>query len=257
MSHAPQPPWESHHFLAAARSLGQFNAHWPAHALPSWEWLNRSGVRAGFTGNPGYQASFAQLATGQGHPLLQVYAPTAQANLLPHLWDKCDRLLQQVEATPKGVCHLDCHPKNLFQIHNGNGAVRTAYTVAIDWVKVGIADLGIDIGHLLASPITWLEVTLDEAVLLRDAIFDTYVVGLADEGWSGNVAEVRITYLTRLACEANRNANLMTRSVNSPTWLTMMERFMGHPIEEIAMNYRDALSFYHSCKDEALRLALA
>jgi hypothetical protein len=182
---------------------------------------------------------------------MRAFVPEGEAQALVRLRDECDALLAAAKMTPMGICHLDCHPKNLFPILDGDGP---GYTVAIDWTKVGVGNLGVDIGHLLASPITWLEVSPQEAAALRDSIFDAYLSGLRDAGWSGDENKVRAVYLTRLAAEAIRNVNLISQAILNPQWLGLMEKFLGHPIAEICEGYRAAREFFVDCKNEAARL---
>lgn len=252
LSAAPQPPWETSHFLATARDLGRFNAHWPEDALPQWEWLEQDRLRADFTHNPHFQRAFDRLPENRSHPLMQTFLASTSSEQLAHLWHQCDELLVRAEQSSQGICHRDCHPKNLFPMRD---AAAQSYTVAIDWVKVGTASLGFDVGHLLASPMTWLEVTPEEAAALRDSMFDAYLVGLADSGWSGNEDEVRLTYLTRLACEAIRNTRLITSAIENEAWSSMMERFMYKPIGEICTDYAAAREFFIDCLEEAQRVA--
>jgi hypothetical protein len=213
LSHAPQAPWDAHHFITTARHLGQFTAHWPEDALPQWSWLSQRSFRGSFTD---------------------------------------DTLLHQAETTSLGICHMDCHPKNLFPILNGE---TTSYIIAIDWVKVGVSNLGIDIGHLLASPLTWLEITLEGATALRGPVLDAYLAGLADAGWSGNEDGVRLTYFTRLACEALRNTNLISSTILNEKWGKVVEQLVGQPLHEIAARYQLAREFYCDCENEARQLA--
>jgi hypothetical protein len=251
LTSAPQPPWSAQHFLATARHLGQFNAHWPAHALPTWDWLYSHDLRTSFH-NPSYQDVFDRLLAQQDHPLVQIFAPRDLLPALLRLWDESDALLTQTDGMGRGVCHLDCHPRNLFPM---KGPETESYTVAIDWVKVGIGSLGIDIGHLLASPLTWLDISPEEAQHLREPIYEAYLSGLRDQGWAGKGEEVRLVYLTRLMCEAIRNTNLVIHAINNAEWAATMERLSGLPIAEICMRFGRTLEFYFDCQEEALRMS--
>jgi hypothetical protein len=105
LSHAPQPPWDAHHFVATARHLGQFNAYWPEDALPQWPWLSRSSFRSDFTGSEKLQAHVKNLSTKLDHPLVQTFVPGAEIETLLDLWDTWRRPLHWVSvtwiATPK------------------------------------------------------------------------------------------------------------------------------------------------------------
>jgi hypothetical protein len=205
-----------------------------------------------FTGSGPFQAVFERFPTQQDHPLMRRFVSPTAAQALLQLWEQGDGLLIQAEGTAKGICHRDCHPKNLFPMQDAGG---DSYTIGIDWVKVGLANFGIDIGHLLASPMTWLEVTPDEARALRVPIFDAYVSGLTNSGWSGNEDGVRFTYLTRLCCEALRQTVLVSHSIERAEWTEVMERLMGQSMPNISTRYGANLAFYFDCKEEAIQLA--
>ena len=183
---------------------------------------------------------------------MRKFAPAGTAGKLLEFWDECDGLLKLAEGTPKGICHLDCHNKNLFPIER---SIENSYTVGIDWVKVGISNLGIDIGHVLASSLTWIENTSDQDRSLRDPIFDAYMSGLASEGWSGNADEVRLVYLTRLSCEAIRHTNLLFLAIENPKWGALMESFTGLSLSKISTRFGENLEFYFDCREEAVQLA--
>lgn len=251
LSGAPQPPWQIAHFIETARHLGQFNAHWPESTLPDWWWLNRSGFRASFQ-SPYQCQLFQQLPALHNHPLVQRLAPPAVLPALMQLWAEMGPLLSQAERSPKGICHRDCHPKNLFPLHEDGTA---SCTVAIDWAAVGIDCFGVDIGHLLGSPMLWQELTPDEAEALMEPLFTAYMTGLSDAGWRGNQAQVRLTFLTRLACDAIRATSLVISAINNPNWSLSLERLIGFPIEELCTGWGKVLHFALACKEEAARLA--
>ena len=252
LTDAPQAPWSADHFIAAARHLGKFNAFWPEESLPQWDWLSRLGFRAEFTGSPHFQSVFERLDTQRDQPLMREFVSATSLEQLKQLWRDCDVLLTLAETTSKGVCHGDCHPKNLFPITGSNG---NSYTIGIDWVKVGICNHGVDLGHMLASPAKWLELTPEEAALLREPILDAYLVGLTESGWSGSADGVRITYFVRLACGALRIANLVSRMVEDPRFIEQGQRLIGRPVAQIVPQWAQLLRFYLDCRDEALRIA--
>jgi hypothetical protein len=168
------------------------------------------------------------------------------------LWEQSDALFTQVEATSKGICHRDCHPNNLFPMDQ---ATDQAFTIAIDWEFVGIDCLGHDIGTLLCSPTSRLEHTLDQAKLLVEPIFNAYLTGLAEAGWAGNEDQVRLTYVTRLGCEALRIIDVTCLGIDSPHFRTVFETFFMKSFEAICSHWAQAQSFHLAYADEALRLA--
>jgi hypothetical protein len=251
LSAAPQPPWLVQYFVPVASHLGQFNAHWPEPALPQWTWLNREGFGPQFK-TPGYEEAFERLPTRLSEPLIRLVAPPEMVDRLLNLWAQSDALFTQVEATAKGICHRDCHPNNLFPMGQ---ATEQGFTIAIDWENVGIDCLGHDIGTLLCSPTSRLEHTLDQAKLLVEPIFDAYMTGLFEAGWAGNEDQVRLTYLTRLGCEAFRIIYVTSQATENPRVLALLETFLMKPFEAICTHWAQAQGFHLAYAEEALRLA--
>ena len=251
LSAAPQAPWMPEYYVEAARHLGQFNANWPEHALPEWAWLNQSSFTQTFR-NERYSKAFGKLPARQDEPPINRLVRADTAGRLISLWTASERLFAQVEATSKGICHQDCHPKNLFPMA---ATTTQAHTIAIDWASVGVGCMGIDIGHLLGSPISWLEISLDSAIRLVEPIFEAYLAGLKQAGWTGYELQVRLTYLTRLGCEANRLVPIALAAVADPKIRALFEALTRHPLEEIFERWGDALPFFLDQTDQALALA--
>jgi hypothetical protein len=252
LSSAPQAPWIPDYYIQTAGHFGQFNAHWPEHALPSWSWLNIGGLRRKYHAQH-FSQVFKQLPTFQSDPLVRRALPPDVLQRLLQLWDVSDELFRQVEQTAKGVCHLDCHPKNLFPIYDAEAG---SFTVAIDWAWVGIDCLGADVGLLLASPLKWLELSLEEAAALVEPMFEAYMSGLAEAGWSGNEDRVRLTYLACLGTgEAIRITGLLSSAVTHPEFHTMVERLLMVSADEVYTRWGEAQRFFLTYHNEALRLA--
>lgn len=251
LSAAPQAPWGAKHFIETARHLGQFNGHWPASALPSWAWLNQGGLRKKYK-KPHYATVFDRLGALHSHALVRRAVSPDGVRRLVHLWAASDAWFAAVEATPKGMCHLDCHPRNLFPM---DAPVHGTFTIAIDWASVGIDCLGADIGALLASPIKWLDLSPDEAEALVAPVFAAYLRGLVDAGWPGDEERVRLTYFTCLGSEINRIVAIIAGVVDEPGLRALIESAAERPIDEIFERWGEAQGFFLAYSDEALRLA--
>ena len=169
------------------------------------------------------------------------------------LWHDCDELLALAETTSKGICHGDCHPKNLFPMNSANG---DGYTIGIDWVKTGIASYGIDAGHLLASPAKngWnLPRTKPNNCANRYSM-PTLLVWRIQAGLAMQT-EYDSPISRVLACGAIRSANLVSLLTENPKFREQAERLLGRPTTEIISQWALLLRFYVGCKDEALKLA--
>jgi hypothetical protein len=251
LSDAPQAPWLPQYYIDTARHLGQFNGHWPEDALPAWEWLDQASFRQQFRDQHSVTV-FAQLAARQNEPFIRRACPPDVTKRLLKLWEQSDTLFAKIDATSRCVCHADCHPKNLFPMGDSTGQT---FTIGIDWELVGIGCLGLDIGHLLASPIKWLELSLDQAAVLVDAIYEAYLQGLQEAGWVGDEDRVRLSYLTSLGCEAMRVVSIVLAMADRPEIRDMVEQFFKHPTPEILDRWADGQQFYLDCSDKALQLA--
>jgi hypothetical protein len=251
LSEAPQAPWVAKHFIETARHLGQFNGHWPESALPNWAWLNKGGLRKKYK-KAHYATVFDRLGALQSHALVRRAVSPDVVRRRAQLWEASDELFAAVEATPKGVCHLDCHPRNLFPMDD---PVHGTFTIAIDWASVGIDCLGADIGALLASPLKWLDLSPDEAEALVAPIFAAYLRGLVDAGWSGNEDRVRLTYFTCLGSEVNRIAAIIAGVIDEPGLRARLESAAERPIDELFERWGEAQHFFLAYSEEALQLA--
>jgi hypothetical protein len=251
LSAAPQAPWIPEYFVQSARHFGHFNAHWPEAALPDWEWLSQGGISEKYY-SPDYQKRLERIPDFQAHSLARRTITMDVAQELRQLGQESDEIFSKVLETPKGVCHGDCHPKNLFPILDSGAG---SHTVAIDWAHVGIESLGSDIGLLLGSPVKWIELSPSEAGMLVDPVFDAYVTGLTEAGWKGNVEQVRLTYLACLVGEAIRMTWVMSVPVDHPESHATFERLWKLPIEQIFDGWREAFRFFLAYREEALHLA--
>jgi hypothetical protein len=188
----------------------------------------------------------------QNHTLVRRAVPPDVIHRVMQRWDRGSEIFAKVTVAPQGICHLDCHPKNVFP--RGDSAPGTC-TVAIDWSTIGIDSLGSDLGSLLISPVKWLEMPPTEAEALVEPVFDAYLRGLADAGWSGNEEQVRLTYLACLWGEVNRVNKMVIRVVDEPGRRDWLANILMAPVEEIFDRWGEAQQFYLAYGDDALELA--
>jgi hypothetical protein len=86
-------------------------------------------------------------------------------------------------------------------------------------------------------------------------IFNAYIAGLKESGWAGREEQVRLTYLTSLACEAFRNLSEIIQMVDDPEQRAKSEKNFGFPVETIFGKWVEPLHFYLDCADAAIALA--
>ena len=250
LSQEPQSSWPPEQFIETAYHLGQFNAYWPEAELPQWAWLNHKTFGKFFMRQP-FQGALERLPELQSHPLITQVAPPDVAAETLQFWAESDRLFEKIEQLPKGICHLDCHPGNLFPMQNEAGQT---YTVAIDWAEVGIGAYGIDVGHILTRPIKQMKLPFEEMKAVVAQTFESYVNGLTEAGWVGDKKQVKYTYLVRLGCEAFRNITVVILAVENPKIREVIEYNSKASLEETAESRAEAQRLLLSFKDEALQL---
>jgi hypothetical protein len=142
----------------AARSLGRMQGALAA-ALPDERWLSRRWLRA-----------YLDLR-------LELTGPRSKER---------EDALRALEAGPQTFCHLDFYPANLF----GDGGE----TVLVDWAYCGIGALGEDPGNFVPDTLFDGFAAAEEAIELERAVWDGYLAGLADAGWTGDERTVRFAF---------------------------------------------------------------
>ena len=252
LSAAPQPPWLPEQYLQAAQHAGQFNGHWSGSALPDWPWLNPNGLREKYRA-PNIARAFERLPGLASLPVAGRTLPPDVVQGLTALWQSGDELFTKVEESGQCLCHRDFHPRNLFPMPDTGAG---SYTIAVDWDQAGVEYLGADIGLLLGSPIKWMDLSLEQATAIIEPLFDAYLAGLAEAGWSGNEDNVRLTYLTCLSTgEASRVASLTTMMIEYPERHAGFEQSLQRPIEQIFDRWVEIFRFFLAQHERALHLA--
>lgn len=94
--------------------------------------------------------------------------------------------LRALEAGPQTFCHLDFYPENVF----GDGDE----TILVDWAYCGIGALGEDPGNFVPDTLLDGFAAAEEAAELERVVWDGYLAGLADAGWTGDERAVRFAF---------------------------------------------------------------
>lgn len=180
--------WPSEIHIRAAHHLGQFSSlYLKLYSLPHFDWLSRDWVRRDVN-RFGSQA--LHLDDLRQHPLVHHWLPEAVMMNLRRLWREREQFLTALDGLPQTLCHYDAFRRNLF--------ARSEQTVIVDWSFVGVGPLGAE----LVAPF-WVNAIfeeIDHAHLksLSAALFDSYVAGLRDAGWQGDLQQVRLGYCAAL-----------------------------------------------------------
>ena len=102
------------------------------------------------------------------------------------------RFLVAAAHLPQTFCHLDAWHGNMAAMTDANGA---EVTVLFDWAAAGYAAVGQEISNLIWSSLLEFKIDIHDAEQLEANVFNSYLQGLTQAGWSANERQVRIAYL--------------------------------------------------------------
>ncbi|MDP7486344.1 MAG: phosphotransferase [Dehalococcoidia bacterium] len=190
LSEAPQPPWSLDQFTSAAANLAQFNGfhlandtELPVSIQQDAYYLRNGGGRT--------REQYAEVAEMRDNELVdRVYRDVSMESALEFaaLYEKA---LEKAKELPHSICFGDSHARNMFPIDS--------QTVGIDWASITRDPIGVDVGVLAGSPLTF---GAEEAQLSADheqVIFDAYLSSLADSEWTGKPEDVRVAFFCQFA----------------------------------------------------------
>lgn len=181
----PGEDWDLRCLATFARRLGRGQGEYlSGRPLPGHRWLSKRWLRQ-YVGSKPVDGSVLHDDTRWDDGLIR----TTYAGLrcgLTRLWDDREVLLDQVEAMPQTLCHLDVWPKNLVE--------RGESFVLLDWAFVGIGAVGEDAGNLVPDSVWDGFVPPAQLRELATAVWEQYLAGLRDAGWAGDERLARLGF---------------------------------------------------------------
>lgn len=182
-SHRPDP-WTLEDYAFAARQLGFWNgATVCGTPLPDQAWFTRQHYRSWYRkANPETDFQF---------PLNQKYIHGELRERYDRVWSDRELFYHALETLPQAFSHLDSQRRNLFI---RKGSHEQDELVIVDWAVCGLGPLGADLFALVGMSAALMEWSPSGLVELEQAAYPSYLQGLIDAGWSGNVDEVRLAY---------------------------------------------------------------
>ena len=242
--------WSTERYSRMARHIGQFNGDgllnksWLAYA-----WLGKDLHRAqALEMQSIFLEKFPQV---QHDPLVQLFLPRDTTQRIMALWHEREIFYDNLDYLPQTVCHRDACNVNLFVRHECNCALRT---VAIDWEDVSQGAIGEDLvalviisflsGHV-AQP-NWLE--------FDALIFNSYLKGMQDSGWSGDPKLIRLGYTATCIRYGFGLLHFIVGFATDKNQRSQYQERTGQPIEETAVQWASVYRYILSCTDEARKL---
>jgi hypothetical protein len=157
--------------------LGVGQARWAGRVPTQAEvpWLSRGWLAQYLGHGPGANVHVED--SDWDDPAVHAWSPETR-RALRGLWESRRRVLADVEALPRTLCHLDCWPANIIEDASGT-------SVLIDWAFVGEGAIGEDPANLIVDSVT--DGLMDISLLsqIADEVNEGYIRGLADGGRGG------------------------------------------------------------------------
>lgn len=176
--------WVLDDYHQIARHLGRLNgAYLVGYALPDATWLTHDWHSSIV---PALADTFENLDTLLEHPLAQRVLPISHKDRILDIWANRHRFQDALATLPRTLCHVDAFRRNLLH--------REDDIVLIDWAIVGHAGVGEEL-VCLVSLSQYLDKLANHTVDEVDTtVFDGYVKGLRDAGWTGDEKLARLGY---------------------------------------------------------------
>lgn len=246
--------WGLEQYARAAACLGRFNgAYLAGRPMPAYSWLVRTGSPRGLLEhNAWLRDAIADPLTWR-HPLMRSAFPVPLAERLLRLWDEREGLLRALDRVPHTFCHLDAWRRNMFA---PGGSEASQGLTLIDWAYPGLGALGIDAGDLFGESFCLSELGDTEPGIFERAIFDSYVLGLHEAGWKGDVRTVRFAFAAFCSLKHLFLVFVSLRDVSDVGRQMVWERLFGRPFNDYVYRQAKLLHYLLELADEALELVV-
>ena len=233
--------WPVPRYAMASQHLGRAQGEFVAgRTLPDQAWLSRSWLRA-YLAQRDTDIPLLEDPAAWAQPLPMSRLPAGLAGPLLDMRRDQELFLRALEQAPRTLCHFDLHPANLFGLDDE--------TVLIDWSFVGIGALGEDAGNLVADAVLDFHVGPERIDDLYEVIYEGYLAGLRDAGWSGSRDVVDLAMRATIAAKYAWIAPAMLRAA-----LDRRESLNRRPIEEAFGWWAPVIPFLVRCAEQARRL---
>ena len=177
--------WSAAEYERAARLVGRLNAHpLPSEFEPPPNWWSRNASQHWFEAMDSFMP---RLEKAKKDPFIGPLWSDDSINKLYEIRRTAPQLIELLAELPASLSHGDVHAGNLSMPERGT----RADSVLFDWSDLGLRPLGTDLSVLPQVAAIMHEYDADALGELDQLIFASYIKGLADVGWSGDVEGVR------------------------------------------------------------------
>lgn len=175
-------------FSYIARQLGRFNGTYLVEdqRLPEHEWVCRAWLKSWTTASRMYA------------PNVEEYANQVTDENLQRIWTWYQKLIENIEPLldslqllPRVLAHQDLSQMNMFLVQDESSET---HLVLIDWQFMSISGIGEDLGKLFGVNISLGFIPPSQYQIFQEALFHSYIKGLQDKGWQGDVRLAQYGY---------------------------------------------------------------
>ena len=237
-------PWALDNYAFAAHQLGLWNgAYLTGTSLPTDNWLTRQHYRSWL--------SWINFEEDWQFSLNQKHVPKAVIKRCEQLWNEREIFFKVLESLPQVFSHFDSQRRNLM-IRIGEN--RANELVALDWAQCGIGAIGTELNWLVGGSAMLLEWAPSGLPDLDETAFRSYIQGLQDTGWLGDVNIVRLGYVAMLATFIGCAFPGLTAAFCSSEEREFASQIFGCAEEELFWQMFPILDYSLDCADEARSL---
>lgn len=116
---------------------------------------------------------------------------------LNRLWAERNSIYESLGRMPRSLCHGDFNYMNLLAPCELDSESQT---FVVDWQYTGVRSIGEDIAGLIAdSSVVPVRRKVAEPEELTELLLESYLDGIRESGWRGNLNQVRFACIARLA----------------------------------------------------------
>jgi hypothetical protein len=233
--------WTLDDYAFAARQIGRWNGACLAQGQPADEpWLARQHYRS-FLGWVDQEAAWR-------FPLNLKHISPENRVRQERLWAEKEEYFQVLDNLPLSFSHLDCFRRNLLI---RPGPDRADELVVIDWAQCGLGPLGAELSNLGGMSGIMLEWPPERVRELDAAVFESYLAGLRELGWTGDSDVVRLGYMAWLGGLLGSAIAGGLASWCSPEGRPNALRTFGIAEEELYLRQLPMFEYALDCADEA------
>jgi Phosphotransferase enzyme family len=234
-------PWVLEDYAFAAYQLGKWNGRTSSmKSFPEHPWFARQHYYSWYTeANPERDFEFW---------LNQKYIVGETRRRYHRLWAEREMFYHVLDTLPQTFSHFDSQRRNLF-IRKGNE--NQDELVLIDWAQCGLGPLGAELFFLTGMSAGLLDWPLAALPELDKATFESYLRGLNEAGWSGDVDIVRLGYVTWLSVWFGVVFPNIVALWCAPDFRPYGLQFFGFAEEDLCLQWLPLLSYSLDCADEA------